>query len=135
MNLWFWIVHPCYFMIRLMSRQIHKSNCLFDRTNVGGGEVEAPGGFDHGGEDEAGEGVGFGGGLVNAGQKPKCPASRDHLFVFLLYCFSSSNPVHCCQFIGSLVHQVLQVKWNSTTPALISLPRALYTFPTVHNVH
>ena len=69
-------------MIRLMSRQIHKSNCLFDRTNVGGGEVEAPGGFDHGGEDEAGEGVGFGGGLVNAGQKPKCPASRDHLFVF-----------------------------------------------------
>ena len=36
-----------------------KYSLLYDQTNVGGGEVKAPGGFDHRGEDET---TGGGGG-------------------------------------------------------------------------
>ena len=42
--------------------------------------MEAPGGLDHGGEDEASGGGGGEGGGGNAGQKLKCPAPREHLF-------------------------------------------------------
>lgn len=66
---------------------------------MGGGEVKAPGGLDHGGEDEASEGVGGGdaiegGGGGDAAQKLKCPTSRKHLFAL---------PT---QLSGSLVHWV-----------------------------
>ena len=104
----------------------HKYSLLFDRTNVGGGEVKASGGFDHGGEDEASEGGGGGdaiegGGGGDAGQKLNCPASRKHLFALATHLLSVT------------VH--LFTEWISTTPALISLPHALYALPTVHHVH
>ena len=71
--------------------------------------MKAPGGLDHGGEDEASEGVGGGdaiegGGGGDAGQKLKCPTSRKHLFALPTHLLS----VHLfyCQFSGSLLHRV-----------------------------
>ena len=106
--------------------------------------MKAPGGFDHRGDDEAGEGGGdaIEGGGGNASQKLKL---REHLFALSMPLFSCivsllqpTTPsslllLSICWFTCSLY--VGPFKWNSTTPALISLPYALYALPTVHHVH
>ena len=106
--------------------------------------MKAPGGFDHRGDDEAGEGGGdaIEGGGGNASQKLKL---REHLFALSMPLFSCivsllqpTTPsslllLSICWFTCSLY--VGPFKWNSTTPALISLPRAFFALPTVHNVH